>query len=110
MAQTHLEKFFDRVNHDIQGVTKATTEGPPQGGPLSPLLANILLDDLDKELRRRGHRFVRYADDCNIFVGSKRAGLRVKIWELSFEYWQEKEKSMVIFSNHTYMEAPSKPS
>ena len=54
-----------------------TTEGTPQGGPLSPLLANILLDDLDKELAKRGLRFVRYADDCNIFVRSKRAGERV---------------------------------
>lgn len=60
-----------------QGITKETVEGTPQGGPLSPLLANILLNDLDKELARRGHRFVRYADDCNIFVKSKRAGKRV---------------------------------
>jgi RNA-directed DNA polymerase len=100
-----LEKFFDRVNHDIlmariarkvkdkrvlklirgylnagvmeKGVTKETVEGTPQGGPLSPLLANILLDDLDQELTKRGHRFVRYADDSNIFVKSKRAGERV---------------------------------
>lgn len=100
-----LEKFFDKVNHDIlmarvartvedkrilklirgylnagvivNGVISATTEGTPQGGPLSPLLANILLDDLDKELTKRGHSFVRYADDCNIFVESKRAGNRV---------------------------------
>lgn len=100
-----LEKFFDRVNHDIlmsrvakkvndkrvlkliraylnagvmeQGITKSTVEGTPQGGPLSPLLANILLDDLDKELSKRGHRFVRYADDCNIFVKSRRAGIRI---------------------------------
>ena len=100
-----LEKFFDRVNHDIlmarvagkvsdkrilrlirayltagvmiEGMKQETVEGTPQGGPLSPLLANILLDDLDKELTKRGLRFVRYADDCNIFVRSKRAGERV---------------------------------
>ncbi len=100
-----LEKFFDRVNHDmlmarvarvvkdkrvlrlirrylesgvlINGVVHDTDEGTPQGGPLSPLLANILLDDLDKELERREHRFVRYADDCNIYVQSQRAGERV---------------------------------
>ena len=100
-----LEKFFDRVNHDmlmarvarvvkdkrvlkliraylesgvmVEGVVMETEEGTPQGGPLSPLLANILLDDLDKELERRGHRFVRYADDCNIYVRTRRAGERV---------------------------------
>jgi group II intron reverse transcriptase/maturase len=100
-----LEKFFDRVNHDklmarvarvvqdrrvlrlirqylesgvmVNGVVLETGEGTPQGGPLSPLLANILLDDLDKELERRGHRFARYADDCNIYVKSRRAGERV---------------------------------
>lgn len=100
-----LEKFFDRVNHDVlmarverkiedkrllvlirrylesgimqQGVVEARTEGTPQGGPLSPLLSNILLDDLDKELERRGHAFCRYADDCNIYVGSQQAGQRV---------------------------------
>jgi group II intron reverse transcriptase/maturase len=99
-----LEKFFDRVNHDIlmsrvarkvederilklirryleagmmaDGIATARTEGTPQGGPLSPLLSNILLTDLDRELERRGHRFCRYADDCNIYVGSEKAGLR----------------------------------
>jgi RNA-directed DNA polymerase len=100
-----LEKFFDRVNHDrlmsrlaerisdkrmlklIGGFLRAgvlegglvspSEEGTPQGGPLSPLLSNIVLDELDKELERRGHRFVRYADDCNIYVRSERAGKRV---------------------------------
>ena len=100
-----LEKFFDRVNHDklmgriarkvtdkrvlslirkylksgvlLDGVKVASEEGTPQGGPLSPLLANIMLDDLDKELERRGHKFCRYADDCNIYVKSRRAGERV---------------------------------
>ena len=101
-----LEKFFDRVNHDIlmarvarkvkdkrilllirrylqagimeDGLTKASTEGTPQGGPLSPLLSNILLDDLDKELESREHKFCRYADDSNIYVHTQRAGERVK--------------------------------
>lgn len=59
------------------GVVIEAAEGTPQGGPLSPLLANILLDELDKELEKRGHRFVRYADDCNIYVKSKRTGERV---------------------------------
>ncbi len=100
-----LEKFFDRVNHDIlmnriarrvtdkrilklirqylvsgimiNGIVLKSEEGTIQGGPLSPLLSNILLDDFDKELERRGHKFVRYADDCNIYVKSKRAGERV---------------------------------
>jgi retron-type reverse transcriptase len=61
----------------VNGAVIVTAEGTPQGGPLSPLLANILLDDLDRELTKRGHRFVRYADDCNIYVKSKRAGERV---------------------------------
>lgn len=100
-----LEKFFDKVNHDrlmrtlshrikdsrvlklirryLQagvmegGLVHPNTEGTPQGGPLSPLLSNIVLDELDKELEKRGLRFVRYADDCNIYVRSKRAGVRV---------------------------------
>src|SRR5438128_2278637 len=100
-----LEEFFDRVNHDIlmglvakrvtdkrilklirgfltagvlaDGLVGPTDEGTPQGGPLSPLLSNLMLDVLDKELERRGHRFVRYADDCNIYVQSRRAGERV---------------------------------
>lgn len=100
-----LEKFFDRVNHDIlmsrvarrvadkrllklirayltagimeDGLVSPTEEGTPQGGPLSPLLSNIMLDDLDKELEKRGHNFVRYADDCNIYVKTERAGQRV---------------------------------
>ena len=101
-----LEKFFDRVNHDILmglvakrvadkpllklvrgfltagvldgGLVSPTTKGTPQGGPLSPLLSNLMLDVWDKELETRGHRFVRYADDCNIYVRSRRAGARVE--------------------------------
>jgi RNA-directed DNA polymerase len=100
-----LEKFFDRVNHDKlmariaerisdqrvlklirafleagvmeSGLASPADEGTPQGGPLSPLLSNIVLDELDRELERRGHRFARYADDCNVYVRSKRAGERV---------------------------------
>jgi len=100
-----LEKFFDEVHHDIlmsriarrisdkrmlclirrylqagimtEGLVTQPVKGTPQGGPLSPLLSNILLDDLDKELERRGHSFCRYADDCNIYVGSRRAGERL---------------------------------
>jgi RNA-directed DNA polymerase len=100
-----LEKFFDRVNHDVLmargarrvkdkrvlllirrylqagmmdgGLVSPRTEGTPQGGPLSPLLSNILLDEWDRELERRGHRFVRYADDCNVYVRSQAAGERV---------------------------------
>ena len=100
-----VEKFFDRVNHDRwmasvakrvedkrllkliraflnagvmeNGLVSPTDEGTPQGGPLSPLLSNLVLDELDQELEKRGHRFVRYADDCNIYVQSERAGQRV---------------------------------
>jgi group II intron reverse transcriptase/maturase len=105
VVDVDLEKFFDRVNHDIVmarvtrkvkdkrvlklirryltaglmegGVTSARGEGTPQGGPLSPLLSNILLTDLDRELENRGHCFCRYADDCNIYVSSQAAGERV---------------------------------
>lgn len=101
-----LARFFDTVNHDrlmarmkgeiadkrvlrlvndylkagvmVNGVVMETGEGTPQGGPLSPLLSNIVLDELDRELEKRGHRFVRYADDCNIYVQSRRAAERVK--------------------------------
>ncbi|TCM69722.1 group II intron reverse transcriptase/maturase [Rhizobium sp. BK068] len=104
VVDVDLEKFFDRVEHDIlidrlrkkipdPGVTRfvraylnadivdggaviARTRGTPQGGPLSPLLANLLLDEVDKELERRGHAFCRYADDCNVYVRSQRAGER----------------------------------
>jgi group II intron reverse transcriptase/maturase len=105
VVDVDLEKFFDRVNHDVlmarlagriadkrllgiirryleagvlaDGVTRARPEGTPQGGPLSPLLANVLLDEVDQELERRGHTFARYADDCNVYVESRRAGERV---------------------------------
>ena len=105
VVDVDLEKFFDRVNHDIlmdrmakriadkrvlrlirrylqagilmHGVSVERHEGTPQGGPLSPLLANVLLDEVDRELARRGHKFVRYADDANVFVKSRRAGQRV---------------------------------
>ncbi|MHC8350585.1 reverse transcriptase domain-containing protein [Pseudomonas sp. RT4P38] len=104
-VELDLEKFFDRVNHDVLmahvarqvedkrvlalirryleagtmsgGLVSRRQEGAPQGGPLSPLLSNILLNELDRELERRGHRFVRYADDANIYVRSRRAGERV---------------------------------
>ena len=105
VVDVDLEKFFDRVNHDVlmdrlskriadadvlrlirhylaagvmmNGVVQERYEGTPQGGPLSPLLANVLLDEVDRALERRGHCFVRYADDCNVYVRSQRAGERV---------------------------------
>jgi len=105
VVDVDLEKFFDRVNHDVlmgklaariadrrvlglirryleagimaHGVVIERHEGTPQGGPLSPLLANVLLDEVDQELERRGHAFVRYADDCNVYMRSRRAGERV---------------------------------
>ncbi len=105
VVDVDVEKFFDRVNHDLlmeklsqkiddgrvlqlirryleagmmaEGISSPRTEGTPQGGPLSPLLSNILLTELDRELERRGHAFCRYADDCNIYVRSKAAGERV---------------------------------
>lgn len=125
-----LEKFFDKVNHDIlmaklekkiqdkrllslirkylksgiliNGVSVTSEEGTPQGGPLSPLLANIMLDELDKELERRGHKFCRYADDNNVYVKSKRAGFRVmnsmtNIIENNLKLKVNKDKSAVDF-------------
>jgi RNA-directed DNA polymerase len=116
-----LEKFFDRVNHDILmdrlsrriedkrmlklirryleagvmigGIEEPRQEGTPQGGPLSPLLSNVLLDELDKELERRGHKFCRYADDCNIYVKSRKAGERVKT---SLTTWLRKRLKLVV--------------
>jgi RNA-directed DNA polymerase len=123
-----LEKFFDRVNHDIlmhrvrqrvddplvvrlirsylkagvmsDGGFHESTEGTPQGGPLSPLLSNLLLDDLDRELERRGHCFARYADDCNIYVKSRAAGERVmtsisRFLSVKLKLRVNKEKSAV---------------
>ena len=128
VVDADLEKFFDRVNHDILmsrvarkvkdkrilklirsylqagmmegGITTARAEGTPQGGPLSPLLSNILLTDLDRELERRGHRFCRYADDCNIYVRSRRAGERVlasmtRFLETQLKLRVNREKSAV---------------
>ena len=121
LVDIDLEKFFDRVNHDIlmsrvarkvkdkrvlriirsflqagimeNGLTTPATEGTPQGGPLSPLLSNIMLNELDRELERRGHVFCRYADDCNIYVRTEKAGQRVM--ESIKEYLEKKLKLKV---------------
>lgn len=128
-----LEKFFDRVNHDVLmarvarrvkdrrvlllirrylqagvmegGLVSPRTEGTPQGGPLSPLLSNILLDDLDRELERRGHRFVRYADDCNVYVKSKAAGERVMA---SLERFLNKRLRLRVNRDKSAVARPSK--
>ena len=128
-----LEKFFDRVNHDMlmarvarkikdkrilrlirrylqagimdEGLIKASLEGTPQGGPLSPLLSNIFLDDLDKELERRGHKFCRYADDCNIYVGSKKAGESVMN---SITRFLEKRLKLKVNRNKSAVDRPWK--
>lgn len=128
-----LAKFFDTVQHDVlmrrvsrrvkdkrvlrligrflragmmeDGLTSPRTEGTPQGGPLSPLLSNILLDDLDKELERRGHRFVRYADDFQVFVKSKAAGERVKA---SLERFLEKRLRLKVNREKSAVDRPWK--
>jgi RNA-directed DNA polymerase len=128
-----MEQFFDRVNHDklmaqvarkvkdkrvlklirrylesgvmLNGVKVKNEEGTPQGGPLSPLLANIVLDDLDKELEKRGHRFCRYADDCNIYVGSRSAG--GKVMESITRYIEGKLK-LKVNRNKSGVDRPSR--
>jgi RNA-directed DNA polymerase len=128
-----LEKFFDRVNHDVlmarlarrikdrrilrlirrylqagmmhDGLVSQRTEGTPQGGPLSPLLSNVLLDELDKELERRGHRFVRYADDSNIYVRSRRAGERVLT---SIEAFLQERLRLVVNRDKSAVDRPWK--
>src|SRR5258708_24459940 len=126
-----VEKFFDRVNHDMlmarvarkvkdkrllkliraflnagimtEGVEEPRDEGTPQGGSLSPLLSNILLDDLDKELERRGHRFCRYADDANVYVRSKAAGERVMV---SLEKFLEQRLRLKLNRNKSVVDRP----
>jgi RNA-directed DNA polymerase len=128
-----LEKFFDRVNHDklmalvarkvkdkrmlklirkylesgimLNGVKVKSEEGTPQGGPLSPLLANIMLDELDKELEKRGHKFCRYADDCNIYVRSQKAGERVME---SITHYIEKVLKLKVNRNKSAVDRPNR--
>jgi RNA-directed DNA polymerase len=128
-----LEQFFDRVNHDIlmsrmarrikdkrllkllrrfleagmmvEGVVQEHGQGTPQGGPLSPLLSNVLLDELDKELEQRGHRFCRYADDCNVYVRSKAAGERVLA---SLEKFLWKRLKLMVNRTKSVVERPWK--
>lgn len=128
-----LEQFFDRVNHDklmslvgrkvkdkrvlklirqylesgimASGVKVKSEEGTPQGGPLSPLLANIMLDELDKELEKRGHKFCRYADDCNIYVRSQKAGARVM---KSITRYIEEELKLKVNRNKSAVDRPSR--
>lgn len=128
-----LEKFFDRVNHDvlmhriskrvedkrvlklirlylqsgimINGISVRSEKGTPQGGPLSPLLSNILLDDFDKELERRGHKFCRYADDCNIYLKSERAGQRVM---KSITIFLEKELKLKVNKEKSAVDEPTR--
>lgn len=128
-----LEKFFDKVNHDrlmgtlakrindkpllklirkylqagvmMDGVISSTEKGTPQGGPLSPLLSNIVLDELDKELESRGHKFVRYADDCNVYVKSKRAGERTRA---SIQRFIEKKLRLKVNEKESAVDRPWK--
>ena len=128
-----LEKFFDRVNHDklmhllsqrigdkrllrlirsyleagvmIGGLESPTDEGTPQGGPLSPLLSNVMLHELDEELEKRGHRFCRYADDCNIYVKSMRAGQRVMA---SISKFIEKQLKLKVNGKKSAVEHPQR--
>jgi len=128
-----LEKYFDRINHDIlmgriatrisdkrilrlirrylqagimvHGVVQERYQGTPQGGPLSPLLSNVLLDELDKELERRGHKFCRYADDCNIYVRSERAGKRVMD---SIERFLDKKLKLKVNRHKSAVDRPQK--
>ncbi len=128
-----LEKFFDRVNHDVlmsrvarrvedkrllklirafltsgvmvDGLFSGTREGTPQGGPLSPLLSNLLLDELDRELESRGLRFARYADDCNVYVKSRRAGERVL---KSLTNWLDKKLRLTVNQQKSAVDRPWK--